>query len=96
MVALSPAGAAAQALPSIDTTFTRRSADNDPDLIVVRERFDAATRTQSIYLRVNDASEDLQYFSGRLLVRGATVAAIIGGTQQMAGADALYGLPGVD
>ena len=75
MVALSPAGAAAQALPSIDTTFTRRSADNDPDLIVVRERFDAATRTQSIYLRVNDASEDLQYFSGRLLVRGATVAA---------------------
>ena len=29
---LAPAGVGAQALPSIDATFTRRSADNDPDL----------------------------------------------------------------
>jgi len=95
-MAFAPASAVAQALPFIDASFTRRSADNDPDLIVVRERFDPATRTQSIYLRVNDASEDLQYFSGRLLVRGASVAAIISGAQQMAGTDESYGLPGVD
>ena len=94
--ALAPSGVRAQALPSIDATFTRRSADNDPDLVVVRERFDAATRTQSIYLRVNDASEDLQYISGRLRVRGATVVAILTSAEQMAGGDLLYGIPGAD
>ncbi len=86
----------AQALPSIDRSLTLRSADNDPDLIVAREAYESRTRTQSLYLRVNDGTADRQAFSGQLIVRGAEISAIIGQGAELADSDASWGIPGVN
>lgn len=91
-----PNGVAAQALPSTDVSFTTRSADNDPDLIVVREAYEPQTRLQSLYLRVNDGTADRQVFSGRLVIRGATVASIVHRTDEMAISDGRFGLVGMN
>ena len=95
-VAVLPGRAAAQALPSEDTSFTVRSADNDPDLIVVREGYDAATRTQSLYLRTFDGTADRQVFSGRLTVRGAEVLRVITSGAELVNTDARWGVRGMN
>lgn len=97
LVGLPMAGRAdAQALPSIDRGLTLRSADNDPDLIVAREAYESRTRSQSLYLRVNDGTADRQAFSGQLIVRGAEISAIIGRGAELADSDATWGIPGVN
>ena len=44
--------------PFVDGPFNPISADNDPNLIIVRERFDAEKNTQSIYIRMFDGTPD--------------------------------------
>ncbi len=91
------AGAAhGQALPSTDRALTTRSADNDPDLVVARETYDTGSRTQSLYLRVNDGTPDRQAFSGRLIIRGAEAVRAIYNGAELATSDALWGIAGVE
>lgn len=92
---LTAARAHAQALPSTDRSLTVRSADNDPDLIVARETYDPATRTQSLYLRVNDGTPDRQAFNGQLIVRGAEAVRAIYNGGELAASDAQWGIAGV-
>ncbi len=87
---------AAAQTPLVDGAFTPRSADNDPDLVVVRERFDPATNQQSLYLRLHDGARDFQSMSGELLLTGATVAEVLWRADDLAAADARWGLPGLD
>ena len=82
--------------PFVDGAFTTRSADNDPDLVVVRERYDEASRRQSVYLRVHDGAADYQLFSGQVLFQGARVVRFIYAAEEMAASDAQWGLPAVD
>lgn len=96
LVAWWPRHATAQAPPFIDGAFTQRSADNDPDLIVVREAYDPATRRQSIYLRVHDGSPDHEAFSGLFTVTGATVVGLITGGDALAASDGDWGIPAID
>ena len=96
LLLLLPCVAHAQPGPFEDMAFTTRSADNDPDLVVVRERFDAETRRQSIYLRSYDASQDHTTFSGELTVVGARVAEVITDGAALAESDAVWGVGDVD
>ncbi len=88
--------ALADGAPFMDADFTRRSADNDPDLIVVREGYDPERRVQSLYLRAHDGTPDVQVFSGVLRVRGAVVDEVIFAADDLAASDARWGLPDAD
>ncbi len=91
-----PAISGAQAVPLIDTALATRSADNDPDLIVARERFDAANRTQSLYIRVYDGTGDGQVFSGRIRVRGASIVRVLHTEAELRTTDDRWGIERVD
>ena len=86
----------AQPGPFEDSGFTVRSADNDPDLVVVRERFDRDTMRQSIYLRSYDGSADHTVHSGELLVAGARVAEVITDGAELTASDAMWGVGDLD
>ncbi|MFN3202451.1 MAG: hypothetical protein ACE366_28900 [Bradymonadia bacterium] len=79
--------------PFVDQGFTGRSADNDPDLIVVRELYDSATGVQSIYLRVHDGAPDFLLMSGRLTFRGVEVLGVITDGDALENLDAQWGIP---
>jgi hypothetical protein len=97
VLALLWGGAAlADGAPFVDHDFTRRSADNDPDLIVVREQYDPAQRTQAIYLRVFDGTPDHQVVSGQITFHGAAVRDVFVDRDSLERTDAIWGLPGHD
>ena len=82
--------------PFVDADFTTQSAGNDPDLVVVRERFDSASRTQSLYLRARDGDPAWESFSGELRVRGAEIIDVITSGGPLIATDAVWGLDGID
>ncbi len=86
----------AQPRPFEDQGFTIQSADNDPDLVVVRERYDAETRRQSIYLRSFDGTADHTTHSGELVVTGARVVEVITDGAALAEGDAMWGIEVMD
>ncbi len=96
LLLLIPCFAEAQPGPFEDVDFTTRSADNDPDLIVVRERYDAETRRQSVYLRSYDDSQDHTTVSGEFTVVGARIAEVITSGAALAESDADWGVGDVD
>ncbi len=84
------APAHAQLSPFEDTGFTTRSPDNDPDLVLVRERYDPATNRQSIYVRSYDGSRDHTVYSGEIFVFGATIAEVVHDGEALAATDEMW------
>lgn len=80
--------------PFVDGDFTGISADNDPDLIVVRERYDPITQRQSVYLRVHDGTPDFLILSGELRFDGVTVVGLVASDAALAEGDAIWGIEG--
>ena len=63
--------------PIIDGPFPNVSLDNDSNLILVRERYNANKRIQSIYLRAADGTPDYDVTSGEIFIDGAEIIGII-------------------
>jgi hypothetical protein len=72
------------------------SADNDPDLVIARERYDSASRIQSIYLRLHDDAGDAEAVSGVIIFDGATISDVVFRRGALDETDATFGLPGID
>ena len=82
--------------PYIDGPFPTSSEDEDSNLIVVRERYDAEKRVQSLYLRVHDGSPDYDVTSGELFFSGAEMVRVISQQDALKESDLEWGIPGVD
>ncbi len=84
----------AQSRPFMDGDFNPRSADNDPDLILVREHYDALEQNQSLYLRLHDPGRSLEIFSGLLEVQGAEIRELITRGSELEESDLRWGIQG--
>jgi hypothetical protein len=82
--------------PFIDGAFETTSSDDDPDLIIVRERFNSLSRIQSIYLRFHDGTMDREILSGTLTVVGAEITSVLLDRQSLKESDMTWGIPSVD
>ena len=82
--------------PFVDGPFVTASADDDPDLIIVREKFNPLSRIQSIYLRFNDGSSDREILSGTLTIQGADVTTVLLDRQTLKETDLTWGIDGVN
>ena len=78
--------------PFEDQAFTERSVGNDPDLILVRERFDPIERTQSIYLRLHDGDPEHECVSGYIVAAGASIVAVLHSSAALLATDEEWGL----
>ncbi|MBU1898663.1 hypothetical protein KKB55_13020 [Myxococcota bacterium] len=84
----------AEGAPFIDGDLILISPDNDPDLIVAREGYEAQARLQSVYLRMHDARPDVEVISGTLSLVGGEIVEIISDGQALAASDARWGVIG--
>ena len=82
--------------PFVDPGITLISEDGDPDLMIVRERFDNLSRIQSIYFRTYDGSLDRDVFSGTLEVSGADIVGLIYQRNDLKTSDEIWSPTGVD
>ena len=69
--------------------------DDDPNLIIVRENYDASKRIQSIYLRMADGTEDYEVTSGEIFFTNAEMVTLITSREALKEGDAQWGIPGV-
>ncbi len=81
--------------PFVDGVFPTASDDADPNLIIVRERYDPEKRIQSIYLRMADGSADYEVTSGELFFSGAETVSLITERNALKDSDAEWGIAGV-
>lgn len=88
--------ALASPTPFIDGIFETASSDDDPDLIIVREKFNPLSRIQSIYVRFNDGTMDREILSGTLTIVGADITSVLLDRQSIKESDLTWGIPGVD
>ncbi|MEE2786183.1 MAG: hypothetical protein VX589_02520 [Myxococcota bacterium] len=82
--------------PFVDSTFTAVVEDADPDLVIVRERFDSEKNIQSIYIRFHDGTPDYEVVSGRIRFSGATPISLITQGRALKESDASWGVAGVN
>ena len=81
--------------PFVDGAFTTITADDDPDLVIVREKFDPEKNIQSIYIRFHDGTPDYEIVSGRVRFLGATPISLITSGRALKESDVKWGV-GVD
>ena len=82
--------------PFVDPGITLASEDGDPDVMIVRERFDNLSRIQSIYFRTYDGSPDRDVFSGTIEVSGADIVGLIYQRNDLKTSDEIWSPTGGD